>query len=65
MDELENRTIDEIEIGDQALLKRRLSEKDIKLFAAITGEMNPAHLDADYARSSIFGDVMRCGYCVF
>lgn len=61
MPELENRTYAEIKVGDSASLKRVLTEKDIKLFAAISGDFNPAHIDADYAQTSMFQDVIGHG----
>jgi phosphotransacetylase/acyl dehydratase len=61
MPELENRTYAEIDVGDRAFVKRVLTEKDVKLFAAISGDVNPAHLDAKYARSSMFQDIIGHG----
>src|SRR3546814_20631554 len=40
---IENRTFDEIRIGDTASVSRTLSEKDIQLFALVSGDVNPAH----------------------
>ena len=37
-DMIENRTFDEIQIGDSASLERRLTLQDIKLFAVMSGE---------------------------
>ena len=61
MVEIENRTYEEIKVGDCATIKRVLTEKDVKLFAAISGDVNPAHLDAEYARSSMFHDIVGHG----
>jgi phosphate acetyltransferase len=49
---LENRLFDEINIGDTAALSRTLTEHDIHAFAAVSGDMNPAHLDAEYAANT-------------
>lgn len=49
---LENRLFDEINIGDTAALSRTLTEHDIQAFAAVSGDMNPAHLDAEYAANT-------------
>ncbi len=46
---LENRLFDEINIGDTASLTRTLHQHDIEAFAAVSGDTNPAHLDAEYA----------------
>jgi acyl dehydratase len=44
MDFIENRTIDEIEIGDQAEIERVLTRQDIMLFAAASADINQAHV---------------------
>ncbi len=58
---LENRTFDEIQIGESASLKHTVTENDIKLFAIASGDLNPAHLDADYAAKSVFGKPVAHG----
>ncbi len=49
---LRNRTFDEIAIGDRASIERTLSAADIQLFAAISGDLNPTHLDAEFGTST-------------
>jgi acyl dehydratase len=58
---IENRTFDEIEVGDSATLERRLSWEDIELFAVVSGDVNPAHVDKEYARSDIFHALVAHG----
>jgi phosphotransacetylase/acyl dehydratase len=58
---IENLTFDEIPIGTSASLERRLTVQDIKLFAAMSGDVNPAHVDEDYAKSSRFHEVIAHG----
>jgi phosphate acetyltransferase/phosphate butyryltransferase len=60
-DTIENRTYAEIQLGEAASISRTVSEQDIQLFAALTGDINPAHLDHDYAASSMFGGVIAHG----
>ena len=60
-DLITNRCFDEINIGDQASIKRRLTQRDIQLFAVMSGDVNPAHLDEDYARDSMFHEVIAHG----
>ncbi len=60
-DLIENRTFDEIAIGEEACLTRTLSEDDIQLFALVSGDVNPAHLDADYAATDMFHRVIAHG----
>ncbi len=61
MEYVENRTFDEIAIGDSASLVRTLSEEDIELFAVMSGDVNPAHLDQEYARSDMFHKIIAHG----
>ncbi|PNQ03422.1 bifunctional enoyl-CoA hydratase/phosphate acetyltransferase [Sphingobium sp. SA916] len=58
---IENRTFDEIEPGETASLTRTLTERDIQLFALVSGDVNPAHLDADYAATDLFRRVIAHG----
>ncbi|MBS0461672.1 MAG: bifunctional enoyl-CoA hydratase/phosphate acetyltransferase [Proteobacteria bacterium] len=61
MPAIENRTWDELHVGDAASLERTLTQQDIALFAAVSGDINPAHVDEDYARSDRFGHVIAHG----
>jgi phosphate acetyltransferase len=61
MEYIENRTFDEIEVGDSASLIRTLSQKDIDLFAVMSGDVNPAHVDQEYARSDMFHKIIAHG----
>ena len=58
---IENVTYDEIEIGRTARLSRQLTVADIQAFAAVSGDTNPAHLDADYANDTVFHGVIAHG----
>lgn len=58
---IENRTFDEIAVGDGASLSRTLEQRDIELFAAMSGDVNPAHLDPDYAQNDLFHHVVAHG----
>ena len=55
---IQNRTFDEIQVGDFAQLIRTLRPEDIHLFAAMSGDVNPTHVDLEYARSSQFREVV-------
>ena len=61
MNYIENRTFDEIAVGDGAKLERTLTEQDITLFAVMSGDINPAHVDPDYAKNSRFREVIGHG----
>ena len=58
---LKNRTFDEIRVGDQASLVHVVGRDDIALFAAVSGDENPAHLDATYAATDMFGHIVAHG----
>lgn len=60
-DWLENHTFDEISIGQTATLVRTLRMEDILAFAAVSGDVNPAHLDPEYAAGTIFHGVIAHG----
>lgn len=61
MNYIENRVFDEINIGDSASLKRTLTQKDIEIFAIMSGDINPAHVDAEYAKNDMFHKVIAQG----
>ena len=60
-DFLENHPIDEIQVGDGASLVRQVTQRDIQLFAAVSGDVTPAHVDALYANSSHFHGIIAHG----
>ena len=60
-DYIENRTFDEIKVGDSASLVRTLTKDDISIFAAMSGDVNPAHVDEEYARSDMFHKIIAHG----
>ncbi len=49
------KTIAEIRLGDTAQFTKTVSEADVYLFAGITGDLNPAHVDEEYAKKTYFG----------
>jgi acyl dehydratase len=61
MQYIENKTYDEIAVGDHAHLTRTLKPQDIELFAVMSGDVNPAHVDAEYAKTDQFHRVIAHG----
>jgi phosphotransacetylase/acyl dehydratase len=61
MQMIENRTFDELRIGDTASIARTLTNQDIELFAVMSGDVNPAHVDAEFAKSDMFHKVVAHG----
>lgn len=58
---IDNVTFDEMAIGQSASLQRKLTRQDIQLFAVMSGDVNPAHVDPEYAEHSIFHGVIGHG----
>lgn len=58
---IENRPFDEIAVGDSAELVRTLSAEDIDAFAVVSGDVNPAHVDPEFAQNDIFHEVIAHG----
>ena len=61
MDYIENRTFDETQIGDSASLTRTLTRQDSQLFAIMSGDISPIHLDEEYAKSNMFQKTIAHG----
>ena len=61
MDRIENLTFDELKVGDTASIARTLTYKDIELFAIMSGDVNPAHVDEEYAKSDMFHKIIAHG----
>lgn len=58
---IENRPFDEIAVGDTAQIVRTLTAQDIDAFAVVSGDVNPAHVDAEFAQGDIFHKVVAHG----
>lgn len=43
-----------IRVGDKATGGKTVSEQDVRLFAQVSGDVNPLHLDEEYAGSTFF-----------
>ena len=51
---MKGKTVHELKPGDQAEFSKTLSESDVYLFAGITGDFNPAHVNEHYAQGTFF-----------
>lgn len=54
-------TIEELRVGDAAEMAKTVTESDIALFAGVTGDFNPVHVDAVAAERSMFGERIAHG----
>lgn len=51
----------EMNVGDSASLSKTVTESDILTFAGITMDFNPVHVNAEYAKESVFGERIAHG----
>ena len=61
MSQLENFTFDELSIGQSATYTRTVTEQDVMLFAVVSGDVNPVHLDAEFAAGTQFKERIAHG----
>ena len=54
-------TYDEIQPGESATFSKTIGESDVYLFAGITGDFNPAHIDSVTAADGVFGQRVAHG----
>ncbi len=48
------KTINELSVGQTAEFAKTVTETDIYLYAGITGDFNPAHVNENYAKNTFF-----------
>jgi acyl dehydratase len=48
-------TIDDIPVGLKTRVTKTVSESDVYLFAGITGDLDPNHVDEEYCKTTSFG----------
>lgn len=51
---MQGRTIQELKLGEKAEFTKTVTETDIYLYAGVTGDFNPAHINEEYARGTFF-----------
>ncbi|QLF92771.1 MaoC family dehydratase [Pseudomonas sp. ABC1] len=61
MNTLSNTPYADLEVGQTATFDKTVEERDIQLFAAMSGDRNPVHLDADYAAGTRFKEPIAHG----
>ena len=50
----QGKTIDQLEIGEKASMRKTFTESDVYSFAQICGDRNPLHINKEYASESLF-----------
>lgn len=53
---------EDLEIGMSYEMKRAFSKEEVRQFAALSYDTNPIHLDAEYAKKSMFGRLIVPGF---
>ena len=48
------KTIQQLQVGDKAVLRKTFIEEDVAEFARVSGDSNPAHMDENYAKTTQF-----------
>ena len=48
------KTFDQLNVGDTDQFSKTVTDSDIYLFAGVTGDLNPAHIDEAYAKGTFF-----------
>ena len=48
------KTISELKVGERAEFTKTISESDVYLYAGVTGDLNPAHINEEYAKKTFF-----------
>ena len=54
MQELHGHYLEDLKVGMTAIHSKTVTEADVILFAGISGDINPVHLDNDYAKDTMF-----------
>ena len=55
MSKLTGYTYEEIELGQTASFSKQVEETDIQMFSTVSGDVNPVHLDEEFAAATMFG----------
>ncbi|WP_312486313.1 MaoC family dehydratase [Stutzerimonas nitrititolerans] len=61
MTTISNTPYSALEVGQKASFEKTIGERDIQLFAAMSGDRNPVHLDAEFARGTLFKERIAHG----
>ena len=62
--DMTNTTFDELTVGDGIEVSRLVTARDVELFAVVSGDHNPLHLDPEYAATTQFGECIGHGMLI-
>lgn len=55
VDDIQVKRYEDFNVGDTASVAKTVTEADVTLFAGITGDFNPMHVNEEFAKKSRFG----------
>ena len=61
MSQLTGLTYDDISLGQTASFSKQVEETDIQMFSAVSGDVNPVHLDEEFAAGTMFRERIAHG----
>ena len=61
---MKGKTIHELKVGDSASFAKTVTDADVKMFAGITGDFNPVHINKEFAKETMFKDRIAHGMLV-
>lgn len=61
---MKGKTVHEMKLGDSASFSKTITDFDVKMFAGITGDFNPVHIDKEFAKNTPFKDRIAHGMLV-
>ena len=61
MSDLEPVKYEDYKIGDSAEFTKTITEEDVMMFAKVTGDYNPIHVNPEYAKTQMFGKQVAHG----
>jgi acyl dehydratase len=54
-------TFDDLSVGQKATFSKTITDADLSHFVAITGDVNPLHVDQEFAQQTFFGSRIAHG----
>lgn len=58
---MRGKSINELKIGEKAFFQKTITETDVYLYAGISGDLNPAHINEFYSKDTIFKERIAHG----
>ena len=58
-------TFSELYVGQKASVQKTFTDADLRAFAEVSLDTNPIHLDEEYAKTTIFGNLIAPGVMSF